>query len=101
VFSRVRTYQYIQVGLIHCDILIGSIAALIQSVIFGGQTAGWFSVLQGIGATATISPSVVGLGCTLAVVGAGLYFLSPRQQDVKLSIEFLMYGIDVDVLFIL
>ena len=89
----------IQVGLIYCNISIGSIAALIQSVIFGGQTAGWFSVLQGIGATATISPPVVAVGCTLAVVGAALYFLSPRQQEVGLSIEFWMYEIDADIIF--
>lgn len=105
MFSKVSTYRYIQLeleaGLIYCDILIGSIAALIQSMIFGGQTAGWFSVLQGIGATAAISPPVVGLGCTLAVVGAGVYSLGSRKQDVKLSIKFLMYGIDVDVLFYL
>ena len=85
-FFRASTYRYIQVGLIYCYILLGSIAALIQSVIFGGQTGGWFSVLQGIGATATISPPVIIIGGTLVVVGASLYFLNPKQQDVKLSV---------------
>jgi hypothetical protein len=57
-------------------------------VVYGGHTAGLFSILQGIGATAAVSPPVViGIGGTLA--GAGIYFLSPGQQDVKLSIEFL------------
>jgi hypothetical protein len=80
---------YMQVSLIFRDILLGSIAALIQSVVYGGETSGWFSVLQGIGATASISPPVViGIGGTLAV--GGIYFLSPRQEDVKFSTEFLM-----------
>jgi hypothetical protein len=69
-------------------------------VIYGGQTAGLFSILQGIGATAAISPPVViGIGSTLAA--GGIYFLSPNQQDVKLSTDFLMYGIDEVVLYIL
>ena len=71
-------------------------------MIYGGQTSGWFSVLQGIGATATISPPVlIGIGDTLAV--AGIYLLSPRQQDIKLSIESfkLMNGIDVYLTFVI
>jgi len=54
-------------------VLHGSIAALIQSLVYGGQTAGLFSVLQAFGATAAISPPVViGIGSILAVVGAAL-----------------------------
>ena len=75
----VSTYRYIPVGLlIFHDILsllvVGSIAALIQSVMYGGQTDGWLSALQvEIGVTAAISPSfVTGVGSTMAVVDAGL-----------------------------
>ena len=63
---------------------LGSIAALIQSAIYGGQTAGLFSVFQWFGATAAISsPAVIGAGGTMAVVGVGLQFM---KKTVKLSI---------------
>jgi len=65
-------------------ILKGSIAALIQSAIYGGQTGGLFGVLQAFGATAMISPPVViGVGVSLAVIGAGFlgYTLWRRHRE--------------------
>ena len=85
------------------DILSGSVTALVQSTIYRGQTAGLFSVFQGIGATAAISlPSVIRAGSTLTVAGARLQVIkSPWQKNVNFSIEFLMHGIEVNVLYIL
>jgi len=61
------------IGFTAGGVLEGSIAAFIQSTIFGGQTCGLFSVLQSFGATAMISPPVaVGVGVSLAVIGAGV-----------------------------
>ena len=71
-------------------------------MVYGAKTAGLFSVLQGLprAASAISPPVVIGVGDTviLVVLAASILFLGHKTQDVKLSIDFLMYyGIDVDV----
>ena len=52
---------------------LGSIAALFQGLVYGGQTTGLFSILQSFGAVAVISPPVViAIGVTAAAVGCGI-----------------------------
>jgi len=61
----------------------GSIAAAIQSSLYGAYTAGAFSGLQAFGATAVIaSPAVLAVGGTILVVGAGviIYGLYQKRQ---------------------
>jgi len=61
------------IGFTSAGVLQGSLAAVIQAAIYGGQTGGLFSLLQGFGATAVISPPlVIGIGAGLTVVGAGI-----------------------------
>ena len=55
----------------------GSLAAGLQSAIYGGATGGVFSVLQSIGATAVLAPPVaIGLGAGALVAGAGCVAVS-------------------------
>ena len=49
----------------------GSIAAGIQSVVYGGATGGLFSICQSIGATAVIA-SPVGIALGVGAVAAGV-----------------------------
>jgi len=60
-------------GFTAAGVLQGSIAALIESVIYGGAANGLFSILQGFGAVAVISPpGVLAAGVTGVVVGGGI-----------------------------
>ena len=53
-------------------LISGSLAAAVQSAVYGGFTTGLFSVFQSIGATAVVSAgSLIGGGTTLAA-GAGI-----------------------------
>ena len=61
----------------------GSLAATIQSALYGASTGGIFSVIQSLGATAVVAPPVtLALGGILLVVGvgAGGYWLYQRRQ---------------------
>jgi hypothetical protein len=57
----------------------GSLAAGIQSLVYGASTGGLFSIFQSIGATAVVAPPValilggvaVGTGIALAISGRG------------------------------
>ncbi|KAG7092613.1 hypothetical protein E1B28_008956 [Marasmius oreades] len=65
------------VGFTSSGVAAGSLAAGIQSVIYGGATGGVFSALQSIGATAVMAPPVaialgvgaITAGCVMAVRG--------------------------------
>ena len=71
VYYWVSTYRYIQVGSLTLHgIILGSVAALLQSPIYGGLTTGIFSILQGIGATAVISPVAAVIGSAMVFFGA-------------------------------
>jgi len=55
------------------DILIlGSVAAGVQSVVYGGFTTGIFSVCQSIGATAVVSTNLLFGGGASVLAGTGM-----------------------------
>jgi len=60
-------------GFTAAGVLKGSIAALIQKMIYGGAASGLFSILQSFGAVAVLSPpGVIAIGVTVAAVGCGI-----------------------------
>lgn len=70
-------------------VLKGSIAALIQQVIYAGATGGLYSTLQSFGALAVIGPpGLIAIGVTLGVVGVGLIgYQLWKWYDARRSIE--------------
>ncbi|KAF4615001.1 hypothetical protein D9613_002467 [Agrocybe pediades] len=60
------------IGFTADGVLAGSIAAFVQSLVYGGSTRGLFSILQSFGATATISPVGLAIGGALLVAGGVL-----------------------------
>ncbi|KAJ8078941.1 hypothetical protein PM082_013225 [Marasmius tenuissimus] len=60
------------VGFTSSGVAAGSLAASIQSVVYGSATSGLFSFCQSVGATAVVaSPAGMALGAGAMVVGAG------------------------------
>jgi len=70
--------RHIQLELIQFP---GSLAAGIQSLIYGGATGGLFPLLQSLGATAVVAPHVVlGIGAALVVIGGVLYVVTKVKE---------------------
>ncbi|KAL0063767.1 hypothetical protein AAF712_009324 [Marasmius tenuissimus] len=62
------------VGFTTSGVAAGSLAAGIQSAVYGGATGGLFSICQSIGATAVIaSPAGIVLGAGAVAAGAGYF----------------------------
>jgi hypothetical protein len=62
--------------------MIGSLAAGLQSIVYGASTGGLFSVLQSIGATAVVAPPLA-LGLGVVAVGTGLVYLSKSGRETR------------------
>ncbi|KAF9265523.1 hypothetical protein L218DRAFT_942878 [Marasmius fiardii PR-910] len=68
------------VGFTSSGVAAGSLAAGIQSVLYGGATSGAFSALQSIGATAVMaSPVALVLGAGALTVGIGCKLVAARS----------------------
>ncbi|KAF8171642.1 hypothetical protein BJ912DRAFT_1066058 [Pholiota molesta] len=61
-------------GFTSSGVLLGSLAAALQSSVYGAFTGGAFSVLQSFAATAVVaSPAVLAIGSILLAGGVGLF----------------------------
>ena len=68
---------------------IGSIAATIQSIVYGGATGGLFSLLQSAGATMVL-PSIGTILTGAAVTGAGAAVAASDERPVNIDIDELL-----------
>ncbi len=61
--------------------ITGSLAAAIQSVVYGGATGGLFSIFQSIGATAVVAPPLALALGVAGIVGGAYHFANRGSGD--------------------
>ncbi|KAF5316376.1 hypothetical protein D9619_006728 [Psilocybe cf. subviscida] len=72
------------IGFTSSGVLAGSLAALIQSVFYGANTGGIFSLFQSIGATAALAPPVAFVLGGALLIGAGWLWWYRERDTAQL-----------------
>ncbi|KAK7462176.1 hypothetical protein VKT23_007780 [Stygiomarasmius scandens] len=75
-------------GFTSAGVAPGSVATIVQPVVYGAYTTGTFSALQSVGATAVMaSPAVLGIGATLVVIGGVTYIVTKVKEGEDKPLE--------------